>query len=1338
MLVDSYKQESNYKRKYRLVNVNEGIDLIPFVKNRDMKYGKFEQKKDGSMSANSMSFTLSFPYNTSNVTVNSSSPMLIDAEILKNYMIDLEAFAGLEEPKVTGTISLANLLKKGDNVILFEETENDLLVFDGIAEAPKIKRDKTHIYLNVEVKDRTYSLYELKHLEESFYQNMLLCNTSNKANSLIHQIAYKLGFKDEELDLPNLTTVIPFVLFKKDELIIKELAYAVRLIGGVFTIEKGKLVVRAEANRITETYVFDKRNILSEISIDPVFPNYEKLKVTYDYYFEKDKQDMWILVGENGNLNSANIVIRAGQDRKFLVDWLYNVDLVKEYELYEAVFTLVDGTEIPFPYVLDIDETGGTLTLDNKANNFDVYVKKFKIKGIPLFMQTGNQSYYPANINSKKLLDNLENKFIQNSDLALLFLKANYNENCKFYRSISFSTNVNNYLEPCRKIYLNHVDYTGYVVIEKIDFQGLKMSIQARKYLEPVNIDEIKTLEKSSVDEYEVISNKFLTEKGLYEANLPLAPQNLLLISQALGFTITFDNFSSNLRGHFVYLKKKTDIDWMKFFINTNNYFYQTVEMLTYEVKVSSVSINGVEGETTEVKEVTPIRLHNGVVDYPEGLSPSDLDGKVQNINQNISEITGDIDNIFEINDFHNQKIEIIESDITSMKQKDNDNYTAIQQNATQIQSIAQKTTVNENAITQQGTAITQNANAIESIAQEVETKTTASQVETITNTAIESFSANEFRRTLGTRVSIIDYSKNIDEVGNLNIDSAELEEVMIEDYYSSIYQNARQILALIKNSDEQYSVIQQLANQITLLVQEDSKNYSIIEQLANELSFVVRKDNLVSSINQSAEEIKINAQRIALGNGLVVEDDKVAVKSVFGLNFGLGIGVLGNQDGLILQSNNFRLYANTTTGDFDLLATGNIEFKNAKNRIYLDKENGLSQIILKANWSNNGVMLPEFEGVDFQIGEVGSSKGYFKFDDDEGVSMDIKNLKIRGNSILNTVKAKSAVGMTGVYNGSNYAGKSAFGHNLFNDGWYITCDRRAPNSTVDYFEVFLNLYNVAPTYDINGFVVDEIASKIYAICAVTSGERSSYRIYRSEYQPDSNATLIFQSASYGTSNNISRDVNAIYANNGNIGLYYNIVIFNPDVSKITNELHRYYNGTDTLIHKTVGSNSNNEIKKVLFTLGNRLFFKKNNLLYYTTDNFSTETLFYGDSVGIYNYYLLKNQIYAYKYTPSNILLKLDNNSGAVIESYVLPDQPIDGVANIKDFASNSNYFYIIGYDNFLMTKDFNEYTRVYKDTSDDYVCVLENKTFILKPRTNSSKSDIYRMIGFNFGTLVY
>ena len=775
MIIDSYKQKSNYERKYRLVNVNEGIDLIPFIKNKDLKYSKFEQKKDGSMSANSMSFTLTFPYNTKDILGESANtnPMQIDAEILKNYMIDYEKFIGLEIPKVSGQISLYDLVKKSDNIVLIEETENDMKSFSGIVESVKIKRNKTNIYLNVEVKDKTYSLYEMKHTEETFFQNIYLCNNLDKSNSLMHQIAYKLNFKDEELDLPDFDVIIPFVLFRKDELIIKELAYAVRLIGGVFTIEKDRLVVKSESNRIKEEYIFDKRNILTEINTETIYPNYDKLKITYDYYFEKESQDMWVLVGQNGNLEDANLVIRAGKERKFLVDWLYNVDLVKEPELYDVIFTLVDGTEINFPYILNIDETGGTLELNNKSNNYDVYVKKFKIRGIPLFMQPGNESYYPANVQSEKLLDNLENKLVQNSDLALLYLKSNYIEYCKAYERLYFTTNVNNCLEPGIKIYVDHDDFQGYGIIEKIDFQATKMLIQAREYLLPLDINDIKTLEKSNVDEYEVISNKFLTEKGLYEADLPLAPQNLVLISQALGFTITFDNFSSNLRGHFVYLKKKTDIDWMKFFISSNNHFYQTTNLVTYEVKVSSISINGVEGKTTEIKEVTPILLDNGVVDYPEGLSPVELDERIKTEKENIVKL-----------------FETVET--------------------------------------------------IEGMSEE--------EVKKITNTAIESFSANEFIRTIGTRISKINYRDFIDnESLTYNIDDDSLVETIITDYYSVIKQTSEGILLAVK------------------------------------------KDNIVSSLNMSPEEIKINAKRIALGSGLVVEGDQVAVRNLGAENIRAG-----------------------------------------------------------------------------------------------------------------------------------------------------------------------------------------------------------------------------------------------------------------------------------------------------------------------------------------------------------------------------------------------------------------------------------------------------------------
>lgn len=608
MLIDSYKQESNYKREYKLINVNEGIDLIPFIDDGNLSYSKFEQEKDGSMSANSMSFTLTFPYNM--IVIDSVLDILyIDDSVLTDLYIDDSSLINLEQPLIVKKMSLDTIIKKGDNISFIETTENCRTVFEGIVELVKLKRDNISAYLSIEVKDRTYSLYEMKHAENKVFQNMYLSNSENPTKSLIHQIAYKLGFTDDELDLQNFNYIIPFVYFEKDQLIIKELAEAVRLVGGVFTIEENKLTIRTEMNIITENYIFDKRNILSEINKDPEYSNYEKMKITYGNYFEKQKQDMWILVGENGNLNDANIVVRAGKKRQFSVSWLYNVDLVRDYELYEVEFTDVSGNHINFNYALNIDETGGTLELDNSLNNYDVYVKKFKIKGIPLFMQDGNQSYYPSNIESEKLLDNCSNKFVQNPDLALTYLKANYNLNCKSLYNFSFTTNVNNYLEPCRKIWLEHVDYTGWIFIEKIDFQGTKMSIQAREYLEPVNLNDIKTLEKSNVDELEVISNKYMQDVGVYDKDKPLIPKNLLLVSEWLGFDVIFDEPLTRVRGHYLYIKKDSEVDFQKIFINTNKYFYPTGSSSYFNIKVSAISTNGVESDTTEIKNVKALEV---------------------------------------------------------------------------------------------------------------------------------------------------------------------------------------------------------------------------------------------------------------------------------------------------------------------------------------------------------------------------------------------------------------------------------------------------------------------------------------------------------------------------------------------------------------------------------------------------------------------------------------------------------------------------------------------------------------------------------------------------------
>ncbi len=804
----AYIQKNNNSYSYQLINSTQGIDLMPFVFKKSLSYSKFERTVDNKFSSNTMNFTLKFDYEVKEVFFKSEKLMYISSDLLKGYNLDSFTTTISEAPTVERYILLDDVIKSGDEIYLEDEYRG---IFTGIAESTNFKRDNTGIYIDVSIKDKTNTLYEVTYLKSYMYRDIYLSNNLDKENSLLHQLGYLLGFEDSELDIDdvkdntNKYIRIPFVYLKKDELIIQDLAEAVRVTNSLYTIINNKLTIRLNENRLTETYVFDKRNILRELNKDTIIFDYEKIKVTYDRYFKKDLQDMWILQGENGTADNANIKILAGDTRRFNIKWFYNVSVVDNYEVYDVLISDLAGNAIEFKYDLSLNETGGILEFKN-TSAIDLYVESFKIRGIPLFMQSDNESYYPANINSEKVLQ-LSNKFVQNYALAKLYSHIHYIDKCRSYRKFKFSTTVANFLETGVRIYFEHEDYKGYVIIERISFKGGRFEVEVREELEQLSISDLEYSEKTFVDEGEILSKKYLEENGLYEKDKPLVPKSLILTAQFLGFDIEFEESLNNLRGHYIYLRRQGEIDFSRYFINTNKYFFETTERVTFEVKVSSISINGVEGDTTEVKEVTPLKLNDSSIEYPVGLSPSEIDAKV---GINASDI-GILDGISS-------------------------------QLVTQVSS-------NEENITTNKTAINQNALGITSVVQEVQKKTTTTEVETITNTAIESFKANEFKRTLGTKISKIDYSKFIsdDSLVGLNIDDVELEEVMITDYYSSIYQNSKEVMIAVK------------------------------------------RDNVVSSINQTAEEIKINAKRIEIGSGLVVEGDKVALGEVTAENIRAG-----------------------------------------------------------------------------------------------------------------------------------------------------------------------------------------------------------------------------------------------------------------------------------------------------------------------------------------------------------------------------------------------------------------------------------------------------------------
>lgn len=911
-------EANNNKHNYKLINMSQGIDLIPFLSQKNLTYSKFQKTVDEKLAANSMSFTLKFPYSTKQISATSEKYMYIDSDLLKGLFIDTLT-TDISIVNVTGLVNVVDLVKENHEFI-FQEIFNgdEFNIFNGIVEKVEFNREKTFFSINVTVKDKTNFLYEMKYKESHLFRDMHLSNNALKSNSLLHQLCYLLDFKDEELDIDDIKDsnnfiVIPFVHLKKDELIIKDLAEAVRLVNLVFTIENNKLTIKT--SRIPETYIFTKNNTYAPLKFNTVKAEFEKIKVTYDRYFKKDKQMMWALAGENGTSEAANVLIRAGQTRKFTVKWFYEVGIIDELEAYEIIFKDINGTIISGNYTLDVTETGGKLAII--AGVTDIYVTSFKIKGIPLWMQDGNTSYYPATIQTEKIKE-ITNKFIQNETLAALAEKIYYQSTCRDYKEFDFSTNIANFLMPGVKIFLDHEDFKNYLIIDSISFAIDKMSIKAREYLTEYSINDFEFLDKTTVDEEEAKSKNLLEELGLYEKDKPMAPINLILESEPLGFLISFNIPAGSMKGYYLYIKKASEVDFRKIFINTNYYFYQTTYSDVYLIKISSLSINGFEGDCTEIKQVKAMLVSTNNVDYPAGCSPAELDAKVLGIN---TAITG----IVAINTEHSEKIELVEADIISMKEVDYDNFTAIEQNAV----------------------------AITNVAQTVATKTSASDVTNITNSAIESFSANEFKRTVGTRISKIDYSHAIDSPElTFAIDSDELKEVVIEDYYTSIRQNSTEILSLVKKSDEQYSsiqqlvdkinllvsadsdtftLIQQLTNEITLLVKKDDDNYSLIQQLAdginllvtedvntyssiqqlsnsitnlvkkdndnytlieqlnNEMTFAVREDEVVTAINLSSEGVVIAGDRISLGSGLVVENGKVVVRELGAENIRAG-----------------------------------------------------------------------------------------------------------------------------------------------------------------------------------------------------------------------------------------------------------------------------------------------------------------------------------------------------------------------------------------------------------------------------------------------------------------
>lgn len=466
-LENSYIEKNNILHKTSIINDRTGLDLGELVTEKSFNLNEFIMNRDGGFQPN-----------------NSTIKFKLDR-------------------------GSTDFIKKGDKlrfIDIFNEASTEF--FQGyVVKEPTTAVKNGNIEVTVEVKDNTFNLLEKTAQEDIFFQGWYICNSTQKATSLLHYLATEMGYLDTEIDFEDIVyNGVPveanIIKIDKGAVLLQEFAEACRAAEARFHQVGNKLVVRSYLNEASSGYVFDERNVLNQLQTVPQEAQYSNVKVTYSKITKRGETMVWALVGEGGEVDKANIKISPGttteNNKKF-----WDVDfkpsgVVSSYKAPEIVAKLADGNTTPLEYDLDIDRNGGTLKLYNTLTE-DVFLEKFKIMGEPVVFLPGNSITYPADT-SKKTNQPPENKYIQNVSVAAIKAKNTFNFECLDFDRVIFDTNVSRWLLPGMVCTINHQDYKNpikEVIIESIVRKAYSERVTARTYRGPVSAGDLEEREKS-------------------------------------------------------------------------------------------------------------------------------------------------------------------------------------------------------------------------------------------------------------------------------------------------------------------------------------------------------------------------------------------------------------------------------------------------------------------------------------------------------------------------------------------------------------------------------------------------------------------------------------------------------------------------------------------------------------------------------------------------------------------------------------------------------------------------------------------------------------------------
>ena len=341
---------------------------------------------------------------------------------------------------------------------ILDEVGNLLYELQGMATLER--RNKSYTgkeTFTYSIKDSYDKLFDKVVPETMVFFDLFFCNTKDKHNSLLHTVASKLGFRDDQIDFEDIAfndgslMRVPFVLFEQDERWVDILQRFIKATDSILYIKNKKLFSRPRNFMLNEVLKFNRTNIITEV--EEVFKStlYNGIRVNYDRFIKLQNQVVFnlsqkIIVDKSKPIGTKDI---QSMRITYTTSSVSNPTLTKGTAYYftreddiksKVDIKLVKGTH----YIIEEWKETQAIVKFFNPYPYKLYIENFEIKGLPLVKYQDNESII-KNLNviekhEENFISIQKNREVQTEKIAKHIALSEYKAQILNNRNFNFNT----------------------------------------------------------------------------------------------------------------------------------------------------------------------------------------------------------------------------------------------------------------------------------------------------------------------------------------------------------------------------------------------------------------------------------------------------------------------------------------------------------------------------------------------------------------------------------------------------------------------------------------------------------------------------------------------------------------------------------------------------------------------------------------------------------------------------------------------------------------------------------------------------------------------------------